>query len=186
MAADATGAAVAATDRWDGLLLGATLATLDAAHGYGLIEDGALGWKDGELAYVGTRSGLPADADELADEVIETDGGVVTPGLVDCHTHAVFAGDRAREFELRLQGASYEQIARAGGGILSTVRAVREADEEALLQASAPRIAALVRDGVTSLEIKSGYGLDFDNERKMLRVARTVAMMPPPEAAMSW
>lgn len=173
MAADATGAAVAATDRWDGLLLGATLATLDAEQGYALVEDGALGWKDGVLAYVGTRSDLPGIAEELADEVIETDG-VVTPGLVDCHTHAVFAGDRAGEFELRLQGAGYEQIARAGGGILSTVRAVREADEAALLQASEPRIAALVRDGVTSLEIKSGYGLDFDNERKMLRVARAL------------
>ena len=172
MAADATGAAVA-TERWDGLLLGTTLATLDADNGYGLVEDGALGWKDGVLAYVGTRSGLPGDVDELADEIIETDG-VVTPGLVDCHTHAVFAGDRAGEFELRLQGASYEQIARAGGGILSTVRAVREADEETLLRESEPRIAALVRDGVTSLEIKSGYGLDFDNERKMLRVARAL------------
>jgi len=173
MAADATGAAVAATDRWDGLLLGATLVTLDAEHGYALVEDGALGWKDGVLAYVGTRSGLPGDIEALADEVIETDA-LVTPGLVDCHTHAVFAGDRAGEFELRLQGASYEQIARAGGGILSTVRAVREADEEALLRESEPRIAALVRDGVTSLEIKSGYGLDFDNERKMLRVARAL------------
>ena len=172
MAADATGAAVA-TERWDGLLLGATLATLDADDGYGLVEDGALGWKDGVLAYVGARTDLPGVIDELADEVIETDG-VVTPGLVDCHTHAVFAGDRAGEFELRLQGASYEQIARAGGGILSTVRAVRDADEDALLQASESRITALVRDGVTSLEIKSGYGLDFDNERKMLRVARAL------------
>ena len=165
--------AVVATERWDGLLLGATLVTLDAADGYGLLEDGAVGWKDGVLAYVGTRAGLPGIVDELADEVIETDA-LVSPGLVDCHTHVVFAGDRASEFELRLQGASYEQIARAGGGILSTVRAVREADEDALLQASAPRIAALVRDGVTTLEIKSGYGLDFDNERKMLRVARAL------------
>jgi imidazolonepropionase len=165
--------AVVATERWDGLLLGATLITLDAEHGYGLVEDGALGWKNGVLAYVGTRAGLPGMVDDLADEIIETDA-LVTPGLVDCHTHAVFAGDRASEFELRLQGASYEQIARAGGGILSTVRAVREADEASLLQASAPRIAALVRDGVTTLEIKSGYGLDFANERKMLRVARAL------------
>ena len=160
-----------ATDRWDGLLLGPMLATLDAEAGYGLVEDGALGWKDGALAYVGARAGLPGDAGDLADDVIEAEG-LVTPGLVDCHTHAVFAGDRAAEFELRLQGASYEQIARAGGGILSTVRAVREADEDALLRQSEPRVAALVRDGVTTLEIKSGYGLDFDNERKMLRVAR--------------
>ena len=156
---------------WDGLILGATLATLDADAGYGIVEDGALGWKDGVIAYAGARSGLPGDIEDLADEIIETDG-LLTPGLVDCHTHAVFAGDRAAEFELRLQGASYEDIARAGGGILSTVRAVRAADEDALLRQSEPRIAALIRDGVTTLEIKSGYGLDFDNERKMLRVAR--------------
>ena len=158
---------------WDGLLLGPTLATLDASSGYGLIEDGALGWKDGVLAYVGPRTALPGAADTLADEVIEADG-LVTPGLVDCHTHAVFAGDRAGEFELRLQGASYEDIARAGGGILSTVRAVRGASEDALLRQSQPRVAALVRDGITTLEIKSGYGLDFDSERKMLRVARAL------------
>ncbi len=164
---------VVATERWDGLLLAPTLATLDAEAGYGLVEDGALGWKDGVLVYVGPRTGLPGDAEDLADEVIEAEG-LVSPGLVDCHAHAVFAGDRAAEFELRLQGASYEQIARAGGGILSTVRAVREASEDELLRQSAPRVAALVRDGVTTLEIKSGYGLDFDNERKMLRVARTL------------
>ena len=157
--------------RFDGLLLGATLATLDGDAGYGLVEDGALAWKDGLLAYVGPRDGLPSDPETLTDELIETDA-LITPGLVDCHTHAVFAGDRAAEFELRLQGASYEDIARAGGGILSTVRAVRAADEDELLRQSAPRIAALLRDGVTTLEIKSGYGLDFDNDRKMLRVAR--------------
>ena len=156
---------------WDGLLLGPTLATLDAADGYGLVEDGALGWKDGTLTYVGPRNALPGNPDTIADEVIEADG-LVTPGLVDCHTHAVFAGDRAAEFELRLQGARYEDVARAGGGILSTVRAVRAASEADLLRQSEPRAAALVRDGVTTLEIKSGYGLDFDNECKMLRVAR--------------
>ena len=156
---------------WDGLILGPTLATLDADTGYGLVEDGALGWKDGVLTYVGAREGLPGDIEDLADEVIEATG-LVTPGLVDCHTHTVFAGDRAAEFELRLQGASYEQIARAGGGILSSVRAVREADEDELLRQSEARVAALILDGVTTLEIKSGYGLDFDNERKMLRVAR--------------
>ena len=159
--------------RWDGLILGPTLATLDADAGYGLVEDGAMGWKDGVLAYVGSRDDLPGDVDGLADEIIETDA-LATPGLVDCHTHVVFAGDRAAEFELRLQGASYEQIARAGGGILSTVRAVRAADEDELLRQSQPRVASLLRDGVTTLEIKSGYGLDFDNERKMLRVARRI------------
>jgi imidazolonepropionase len=160
-------------DRFEGLILGANLATLDGPD-YGVIEDGALGWTDGLLSYVGPRSALPADAESLAGEVIETDGGWVTPALVDCHTHVVFAGDRAHEFELRLQGASYEEIARAGGGILSTVRAVRAASEDELLAQSRPRAAALLRDGVATLEIKSGYGLDFENERKMLRVARRI------------
>ncbi len=158
---------------FDGLILGPNLATLDAAHGYGEITDGALGWRDGVLSFVGPRAQLPGDPRALAREVIETDGWI-TPGLIDCHTHLVFAGDRAREFELRLQGASYEEIARAGGGILSTVRATREADEAELLRQSLPRARALLADGATTLEIKSGYGLDFDNERKMLRVARQV------------
>jgi imidazolonepropionase len=161
------------TTSFDGLLLGAHLATLDGAD-YGAIEDGVLGWTDGVLTFVGPRASLPADAESLAGEVIETDGGWVTPALVDCHTHVVFAGDRAHEFELRLQGASYEEIARAGGGILSTVRAVRAASEDELLAESLPRAAALLRDGVATLEIKSGYGLDFENERKMLRVARRI------------
>ena len=160
--------------QWDGLVVGASLATLDGAAGYGEMPDAALGWRDGRLTYVGPRSGLPGEPSALAREVIEADGWI-TPGLVDCHTHLVFAGDRAREFELRLQGASYEEIARAGGGILSTVRAVREADEAELLRQSLPRAKALLADGATTLEIKSGYGLDFDNERKMLRVARQVA-----------
>jgi len=161
------------TPTFDGLLLGAHLATLDAPSGYGDIADGALGWRDGVLTYVGPRAQLPGDPHALAREVIEADGWI-TPGLVDCHTHLVFAGDRAREFELRLQGASYEEIARAGGGIVSTVRATREVDEGELLRQSLPRAQALLADGATTLEIKSGYGLDFDNERKMLRVARQV------------
>jgi imidazolonepropionase len=159
---------------YDGLLVGASLATLDAARGYGEIEDGALAWKDGVLRFIGPRSALPEAAAALAHEVFDVDGGWVTPGLIDCHTHLVFAGDRAHEFELRLEGASYEDIARAGGGILSTVRAVREASEDALLAQSLPRARALLRDGATTLEIKSGYGLDLDNERKMLRVARRI------------
>ena len=158
---------------WDGLILGANLATLDAGAGYGEIKDAALGWRDGVLTFAGPRSQLPAEPLALADEVIEATGWL-TPGLVDCHTHLVFAGDRAREFEQRLNGASYEEIARAGGGILSTVRATREADEAELLRQSLPRARALVADGATTLEIKSGYGLDFDNERKMLRVAQQV------------
>lgn len=165
---------VASSFEFDGLLLGASLATLDGDTAYGAISDGAIGWKDGLLRFVGPRSALPAAADTLSARVIELEGGWITPGLIDCHTHLVFAGDRAREFELRLEGASYEEIARAGGGILSTVRAVREASEDELLAQSLPRARALLRDGVTTLEIKSGYGLDFDNERKMLRVARRI------------
>jgi imidazolonepropionase len=160
--------------KWDGLAIGAALATLDGDAGYGAIADGALGWRDGVLAWVGPRAELPGDPATLARDVVALDGGWITPGLVDCHTHAVFAGDRAGEFELRLQGASYEAIARAGGGILSTVRAVRAASEGELLAQSLPRARALLRDGATTLEIKSGYGLDFDSERKMLRVARRI------------
>jgi imidazolonepropionase len=161
------------TAPWDGLIVGASLATLDADDGYGAIEDGALGWRDGVLTFVGPRAALPGEPQAIAREVIEADGWI-TPGLVDCHTHLVFAGDRAGEFEQRLQGATYEQIARNGGGILSTVRAVRAASEDALLAQSLPRAQALLRDGATTIEIKSGYGLDFENERKMLRVARRI------------
>jgi len=159
---------------WDGLAIGATLATLDGPDGYGLVEDGALGWRDGSIVYVGPRTALPADPNSLSGAVVDLGGGLVTPGLVDCHTHLVFAGNRAGEFEQRLQGASYEQIARAGGGIVSSVRAVREASEGQLLAQSLPRGRALVADGVTTLEIKSGYGLDYDSERRMLRAARRV------------
>lgn len=159
--------------QWDGLIRGVALATLDADTGYAAISDAALGWRDGVLTFVGPRVSLPAEAASLAREVIDADGWI-TPGLVDCHTHVVFAGNRAVEFEQRLQGATYEEIARAGGGILSTVRAVRAATEDELFAQSLPRANALVRDGVTTLEIKSGYGLDFDNERKMLRVARRI------------
>ena len=161
---------------FDGLLLGVSLATLEGERGYGEIHDGALGWRDGVLAYVGTRNDLPDVPTALAREVIGG-AGWVTPAFVDCHTHLVFAGDRAREFELRLQGASYQDIARAGGGILSTVRATRGAGEDALFAESLPRAQALVRDGVATLEIKSGYGLDFDSERRMLRVARRIGEM---------
>lgn len=159
---------------YDGLLLGVHLATLDDTRPGGhVIEDGALGWRDGVLAYVGPRSALPAAPAKLAREVIEARGWA-TPGLIDCHTHLVFAGHRAHEFDLRLNGASYEQIARAGGGIRASVAAVRAASEDDLLRQSLPRARALLQDGATTLEIKSGYGLDVDNERKMLRVARRI------------
>lgn len=161
-------------ERWDGLIIGARLATLDAAEGYGIVEDGALGWRDGRIVYAGPAAALPDAPEALATDVVDAGGALVTPGMVDCHTHLVFAGDRATEFEQRLGGTSYEEIARAGGGIVSTVRATRAASEDELLAQSLPRARALVADGVTTLEVKSGYGLDFDNERKMLRVARAL------------
>lgn len=160
--------------RWDGVLVNAHLVTLAGDEGYGVVEDGALGWHDGMLVFAGPRATLPAAPAALADEVIDAQGDWVTPGLVDCHTHVVFGGDRAGEFEQRLQGASYEEIARAGGGIVSTVRATRTASEDDLFAQSLPRARALRDDGVTTLEIKSGYGLDLENERKMLRVARRI------------
>ena len=169
--------AAGATDvdtRWDGLLVNARLVTLAGDAGYGAIEDGALGWRDGVLVFAGHRTDLPAPPASLADDIVDAQGEWVTPGLVDCHTHVVFGGDRAGEFEQRLQGASYEDIARGGGGIVSTVRATRAASEDELLAQSLPRARALRDDGVTTLEIKSGYGLDLDNERKMLRVARRI------------
>lgn len=160
---------------WDRLLLDARLATLrDDLGAYGAVEDAALGWKDGLIAWAGPRAELPGEPAQLATRVDSAQHRWITPGLVDCHTHLVFGGDRAVEFERRLQGASYEQIAREGGGIVSTVRSTRGLDEDALLAVSLPRARALRADGVTSIEIKSGYGLDFDNERKMLRVARRI------------
>ena len=160
--------------RWDGLLVNAHLATLQGEAGYGVVEDGVLGWRDGILVFAGPRAALPASPEALADEIVDAQGDWITPGLVDCHTHVVFGGDRAGEFEQRLQGASYEEIARAGGGIVSTVRATRAASEDELLAQSLTRARALRDDGATTLEIKSGYGLDLDNERKMLRVARRI------------
>ena len=159
---------------WDGLVVGASLATLEGDAGWGAIEDGALGWRDGRIVFAGRRADLPGEPERLADAVVEAGGGWITPGLVDCHTHLVFGGHRAAEFEQRLQGASYEEIARSGGGIVSTVRATRAADEESLFAQSLPRARALLADGATTLEIKSGYGLDLDGERRMLRVARRI------------
>ncbi|WP_334177668.1 imidazolonepropionase [Pseudoxanthomonas sp.] len=160
--------------RWDGMLVNARLATLAGDAGYGVIEGGALGWRDGALVFAGPQDLLPASPEHLAEDVVDAQGDWITPGLIDCHTHVVFGGDRAGEFEQRLQGASYEEIARAGGGIVSTVRATRAASEDDLLAQSLPRARALRDDGVTTLEIKSGYGLDLENERKMLRVARRI------------
>jgi imidazolonepropionase len=158
--------------RWDRLLLNATLATFAGDTPYGLIVHGAIALHHGRIAWIGGMDALPDAPDALADVVESLDGALVTPGLIDCHTHLVFGGDRAHEFDLRLNGASYEEIARAGGGIISSVNATRAASEEQLSAQSLPRARALLADGVTTLEIKSGYGLDLDSERRMLRVAR--------------
>ncbi|MEO5810731.1 MAG: imidazolonepropionase [Rhodanobacter sp.] len=160
--------------RWDRLLLNATLATFNGDAPYGLVERGAIALHRGRIAWVGALDTLPDAPAALAVTVEPVDGALVTPGLIDCHTHLVFGGDRAHEFELRLQGASYAEIARAGGGIVSSVSATRAASEEQLLAQSLPRARALFVDGVTTLEIKSGYGLELESERRMLRVARHI------------
>jgi imidazolonepropionase len=166
-----------ADNRWDGLLLDVGLATLvDNGVPYGAIADGAIGWRDGVITFAGPRSALHGEPHALAHRVESLPGTWVTPGLIDCHTHLVFGGDRAQEFEQRLEGATYEEIARAGGGIVSSVRATRAASEDELLRQSLPRAKALLADGVTTLEIKSGYGLEPDAERRMLRVARRIGV----------
>ena len=157
---------------WDLLLTHANLATLANSSPFGLIEDAALAFSGEHIAWIGRMSELPAGARAHHEEAL--DGRLITPGLVDCHTHLVFAGNRAAEFDMRLNGASYEDIARAGGGIRSSMRATREADEDTLFAQSLQRAKMLLRDGVTTLEIKSGYGLDLASERKMLRVARRI------------
>ena len=136
----------------------------------GIVENAAVAVNEGRIAWVGKLADLP----EAATREHDCQGAWLLPGLIDCHTHLVFAGDRAAEFEQRLGGASYEAIARAGGGILSTVRATRAADDAALLAAALPRLDGLLAEGVTTVEIKSGYGLDLDNELKQLRVARAL------------
>ena len=153
----------------------ARLATCDGAHRQ--IERGAMLSRGAQLTWVGEEGTLPPGSESA--EVHDLGGAWVTPGLIDCHTHLVFAGTRAAEYAERLRGRSYEEIARAGGGILASVRAVRAASEEQLFSESAPRLAALVSEGVTTLEIKSGYGLTLEDEAKMLRVARALGRAFP-------
>ena len=143
--------------------------------GYGLIDQGALLVDEDTIAWVGDESALPAGSRDGIEAELDGGGRLLTPGLIDCHTHLVYGGNRAREFELRLQGADYETIARAGGGILSTVSATRKASEQELFDSAAGRLCQLMREGVTCVEIKSGYGLDLETEMKMLRVARALA-----------
>ncbi|HZF81678.1 MAG TPA: amidohydrolase family protein, partial [Rubrivivax sp.] len=155
----------------------ARLATMQAGTPWGWVEVGALLVRGETLQWVGSMDGLPADLH--VDDEVDLQGALVTPGLVDCHTHLVYGGDRAAEFELRLQGASYEDIARAGGGIVSTVTATRAASEQQLFDSAAARACSLMQDGVTTLEIKSGYGLSAEHEARCLAVARRLGRELP-------
>ncbi|KIC31303.1 imidazolonepropionase [Leisingera sp. ANG-S5] len=160
------------------VLTGAKLATMARSDvPYGLIEDGAVAVSDGKIVWAGPRQELSAD--NFPWKHVDLDGRLVTPGLIDCHTHIVFGGNRAMEFEMRLNGASYEEVARAGGGIVSTVSATREAALEDLVQGALPRLDALIAEGATVVEVKSGYGLDLKTELNMLRAARRLGELRP-------
>ncbi len=160
----------------DHVFRNARLVTM-AGEGMGAIERGAVVVAGGRIAYAGPDSECPTGLSGI--ESTDCEGRVITPGLIDCHTHLVFGGNRAREFEMRLDGASYEEIARAGGGILSTVRATRAASEDDLVASALPRLDALLAEGVTTIEIKSGYGLTVADEVKTLRAARKLRTMRP-------
>ncbi len=157
--------------RFDTIWHDARLATLDETRpGLGVVEKAAIAARDGKIVFAGPAAELPTGAD--AAERIKLDGRWITPGLIDCHTHLVYGGDRAHEFEQRLAGVSYEEIARAGGGIVSTVKATRAATEDQLVATALPRLDHLLAEGVTTIEIKSGYGLDQETETRVLRAAR--------------
>ncbi|WP_299150931.1 imidazolonepropionase [uncultured Tateyamaria sp.] len=159
------------------LLTNAQIVTLQNDTDYGLIKDGVIAVRDAQIAWVGGVDAIPTT---YRNESAHNLGGrLVTPALIDCHTHVVFGGNRAAEFELRLNGASYEEVARAGGGIVSTVSATRTASEDELLEDALTRVDALIAEGVTLIEVKSGYGLDHDTELKMLRVTRQIASRRP-------
>ena len=154
------------------ILTNAQVATLQSDDSFGLFEHGAIALRGETIAWVGNANDMPTMyRDDVAHDL---SGRLVTPALIDCHTHVVFGGNRAREFELRLNGASYEAVARTGGGIISTVTATRAASEDALLVDALTRVDAMIAEGVTLIEVKSGYGLDIDTELKMLRVARAI------------
>lgn len=160
------------------VLVDATVATMTiSSDEYGLIRDAAILVEDGKIAWVGAQCDLPEQ--NFRAKEVSCQGRLVTPALIDCHTHIVYGGNRSREFEMRLNGASYEEVARAGGGIVSTVAATRAASEEDLLQRALVRADALIAQGVSVIEVKSGYGLDRDTELKMLRVARQIGQSCP-------
>ena len=166
------------TVHWDALWRNVHLATMtDGSTSYGEILNGALAVKNGQIVWLGAEKDIPAGAQ--ATETHDGHGAWLSPGLIDCHSHIVYAGNRSNEFEARLNGVAYEAIARAGGGILSTVNATRAASFDELLAQSLPRVKRLLVEGVTTLEIKSGYGLDLETEAKMLRVARHIGNTLP-------
>ncbi len=157
------------------LLTNATLAAMTTGlndQPYGMIESGAIVIKDNKISWVGSMVDLPTNYSN--EKVLDLENRVVTPAFIDCHTHIVHGGNRAREFEMRLQGASYEEVARAGGGIVSTVSDTRAASEDELVRSALPRLDALIAEGVSCVEVKSGYGLDVDTELRMLRAARSL------------
>jgi imidazolonepropionase len=158
---------------FDLVITGAHLATMTGGAPCGALSDGALGIAGDRIAWLGAARDLPRDAN--AARTLDAGGRWLTPGLIDCHTHLVYAGNRAHEFEARQEGATYADIAKAGGGINATVRATRKASEDELIAQSRPRLAALAAEGVTSIEIKSGYGLDTANELKQLAAAKKLA-----------
>jgi imidazolonepropionase len=167
------------------VLRNAAIAAMDdETTGYRLVERASIAIEGERIAWAGTDSDLPASYGAAPSRDME--GRLITPGLIDCHTHIVYGGDRAREFEMRLEGAAYEEIARAGGGILSSVRNTRDASEDELLALALPRVDTLIGEGVTTLEIKSGYGLDIASELKMLRVARRIGTLRPVHVVTTW
>lgn len=165
------------TKKWDAIWVNGLIVTCE--QGYGLIDQGAIAIKEGKIAWIGNVLELPNELEDLADSVHDAKGFCITPGLIDCHTHLVYAGNRAYEFELRLEGVSYEEIAKQGGGIQSTVSLTRGASEDELLQQSLKRARTLLAGGVTTMEIKSGYGLDLETELQILRVAKRIGEILP-------
>ena len=165
---------------FDTLWVNANLATMrEGGAPYGAVTEGAVAISGDRIAWCGSRADLPGPPERIAANVHDAEGAWITPGLVDCHTHLVYGGNRANEFEMRLGGATYEEIARAGGGIVSTVKKTREASDAQLTAAATVRLKRLMAEGVTTVEIKSGYGLDRDTELRMLRVARALGKENP-------
>lgn len=167
---------------WDALWFNARIATMvegEQGLAYGLLETAAIAVKGDRICWIGKSHDITEEQRSQCKQQVDCEGKLITPGLIDCHTHLVYAGHRANEFEMRLNGASYSDIANAGGGIISTVKATRESSEEALLLLAKERLQAFLSEGVTTVEIKSGYGLDLDNELKMLKVARRLGVDLP-------